>query len=481
MNDSNDFSAPDPVTGFGISAQPDSSSDPRQAVPPPEVGAESARPVAFCQTCGRGLTSETARPVGQAVFCEPCLEARLAGGPVQPPPPAGPYGQVPYGPAVNPGARSLPNPGLATILGFIPGVGAMYNEQYAKGIVHLIVFVLLIIITGSYGIFGIFIAGWEFYMAIDANHTARARRDGLPLPNPFGLNDIGERLGFGKAWPAASGSASGATSAAQQAARGATAEASRAVRDAVDYASQTFGRNPQQPAQPYGAPVPPNGAAAQPTAGAVPPYGQAWTTTYTGGPAAYPPPYSAPYPPPYPVEPPLGTPAPLRRFPVGAAWLIGLGCIFLLANTGLFDAFHTHAVIGLAFIGLGAWVFTRRMNDSGLSWQNDGSRMYRYRVFRALRVSVWLVAIGIWLLLDAFRWVHLHYTWPIILIIAGVMALLERVFANAATLAAYQATPEAYVPGQPETPAAAESVRPAGSAAPAETSIESVRPTPGGN
>ena len=38
-------------------------------------------------------------------------------------------------------------------------------------------------------------------MAIEAHHTAKARRDGTPLPNPFGLNDLSERLGFGKAWP----------------------------------------------------------------------------------------------------------------------------------------------------------------------------------------------------------------------------------------------------------------------------------------
>ena len=256
MNDSNDFSAPGPVHGSLIDAQADSASEASEARA--ESQSESPRPVAFCQTCGRPLTRETARPVGQAVFCEPCLEARLAGGPAggpaQPPPPPGSYAQTPYasgfGSGLDPAAPSLPNPGLATILGFIPGVGAMYNEQYAKGIVHLIVFVLLIIITGSYGIFGIFIAGWEFYMAIDANHTARARRDGLPLPNPFGLNEIGERLGFGKAWPGAPGTSAGAGSAAQQAARGATAEASRAVRDAVDYASQTFGRNAPPPAQP---------------------------------------------------------------------------------------------------------------------------------------------------------------------------------------------------------------------------------------
>ncbi len=76
----------------------------------------------------------------------------------------------------------------------------MYNEQYAKGIVHLVVFAVLVSLADNHGIFGLFIAGWVFYMAIEAYHTAAARRDGRPLPNPFGLNDIGERLGFGKAW-----------------------------------------------------------------------------------------------------------------------------------------------------------------------------------------------------------------------------------------------------------------------------------------
>ena len=33
-------------------------------------------------------------------------------------------------------------------------------------------------------------------MAFEAYHTARCRRDGLPLPNPFGLNDLGHKLGF---------------------------------------------------------------------------------------------------------------------------------------------------------------------------------------------------------------------------------------------------------------------------------------------
>ena len=89
-----------------------------------------------------------------------------------------------------------PNPGLATLLGFIPGVGAMYNGQFVKALVHVLVFVVLIGIAGDHPIFGLFIAAWVLYQVFDANQTAMARRDGLPLPDPFGLNELGHRLGI---------------------------------------------------------------------------------------------------------------------------------------------------------------------------------------------------------------------------------------------------------------------------------------------
>src|ERR1700744_6533934 len=173
---------------------------------------------AFCQNCGKPLCPESPRPVGSAVFCDPCLAARLAG---TTPPAGGSYSATdssanytgaPIPPPPLPGE---PNPGLAALLGFIPGVGAMYNGQYAKGVVHLVVFAILVSLANENGIFGLFIAGWVCYPGIEAHHTAKARRDGTPLPNPFGLNDLGERLGFGKAWPGAQpgtpGAASGAT------------------------------------------------------------------------------------------------------------------------------------------------------------------------------------------------------------------------------------------------------------------------------
>src|ERR1700727_618605 len=173
--------------------------------------------VAFCQNCGKPLCQECARTVGSAVFCEPCLATKLASGN-----PVGTYTETPaggnYAYTGNAGGvdynvtgtipppypAGAPNPGLAALLGLIPGVGAMYNGQYAKGVVHLIVFAVLVSLSDEHGIFGLFIAGWVCYQVIEAHHTAKARRDGTPLPNPFGLNDLGERLGLCKSWPGVS-------------------------------------------------------------------------------------------------------------------------------------------------------------------------------------------------------------------------------------------------------------------------------------
>ena len=51
--------------------------DERNAGPEGQTGAGER--VAFCQQCGKGLTNETIRRVGSAVYCEPCLVARLEG------------------------------------------------------------------------------------------------------------------------------------------------------------------------------------------------------------------------------------------------------------------------------------------------------------------------------------------------------------------------------------------------------------------
>lgn len=172
---------------------------------------------AYCQNCGKPLCSQCVRSVSGVIYCEQCLAAKLGIGGTTYSFSGTTQGGVNYnisGATPGPGA-DVPNPGLAALLGFIPGVGAMYNGQFIKALIHVLVFVVLIGITGEHGIFGVFIAAWVFYQVFDAHQTAKARRDGLPLPDPFGLNELGQKLGIpNRPWPP---SASPSAAAAQAA------------------------------------------------------------------------------------------------------------------------------------------------------------------------------------------------------------------------------------------------------------------------
>ena len=76
--------------------------------------------VAFCGQCGRPVCSECRREVRGMAYCESCIAARL---------------QAPGIPGVSgPGVES--SPGVALALGFIPGVGAIYNGQIPKALIQ---------------------------------------------------------------------------------------------------------------------------------------------------------------------------------------------------------------------------------------------------------------------------------------------------------------------------------------------------------
>jgi len=351
---------------------------------------------AFCQNCGKPLCTECVRNVGTSVFCEPCLAARVAATAPQPGYSApgytrGPAGYAPGMPPVTPGE---PNPVIAAILGFIPGVGAMYNEQYAKGIVHLMVFALLVSLTSDVNdIFGLFIAGWEFYMAIEAHHTARARRDGTPLPNPFGLNDLSERLGFGRAWPSTAATA-----------------------------------DPSAGSAPYTAP---DASAANPGAPPASAYAPPYTYTPPVSNWAVPPDaaaYGMPPVPPVPPMPPFPDPnlSYYRRIPTGAIWLIVLGLFFMISSTHAFYFLHGRFLGPLLLIGVGVWIFVRKMTATGQGIENDGTPMYHYRLGSAIRSSFWVAVTGLIWLLDELHILPWSRSWPLYLIGAGLMMFLRR-------------------------------------------------------
>jgi hypothetical protein len=156
--------------------------------------------VAYCRACGKALCTECKRTAQGTIFCDEHAPA-VAGTPVTDtdprltePRPSGSGASV---------ATNDVSPGLACLLGFIPGVGAIYNGQYAKGLVHAIVFGLLVSITssGTAGdlepLFGILIGVWVMYMALEAYHTAQKRRAGEPVDEFSSILDVhGRRGGF---------------------------------------------------------------------------------------------------------------------------------------------------------------------------------------------------------------------------------------------------------------------------------------------
>jgi TM2 domain-containing membrane protein YozV len=121
------------------------------------------------------------------IYCQdhvpvPVYGAAPAGGPMGAAPPPNPYAQ----PAPAAAYPVTTSPVLAFILGWIPGVGAIYNGQYIKGLVHAIIFGLLVsVISESEGaaapLLGITMAAFVFYMPFEAFHTAKRRQLGLPV------------------------------------------------------------------------------------------------------------------------------------------------------------------------------------------------------------------------------------------------------------------------------------------------------------
>jgi len=217
-----------------------------------------------------------------------------------------------------------PSPGLAALLGFIPGVGAMYNGQFVKGMVHLVIFAVLVSAAHVFGVFGLFVMGWIFYQVFEAYQTAKARRDGDPLPDPLGLNELSNSIVGGMRPP--SGPPQGPPPGA-----GATG------------ANQSAEQAANQP--PYQAP-----------------YQAPYQSAY-GGPGVPPIPPIPPIPP-FPPVPPMHW---RRREPVGAVILIALGVMFLLGQFDWFSWHWFHFSWPILLIGLGVWLIVRRLQCSHIA------------------------------------------------------------------------------------------------------------------
>jgi hypothetical protein len=141
----------------------------------------------YCRNCGKPMCPACTRPVRDVLYCEDCL-AKFTGV------------ASPREPFINNSPASAPqtsprlsgnNPSVALILGFFPGLGAVYNGEYNKALIHIVVFAALIVgLNSDLGdgpetAVALLLTGFILYMALDAMRTAKAKTTGDGVADPL--------------------------------------------------------------------------------------------------------------------------------------------------------------------------------------------------------------------------------------------------------------------------------------------------------
>ena len=150
----------------------------------------------YCRNCGKPMCAACARPVRDVLYCEECLATVMghpAPAPAQPAVPAAAPPMPAYAPPTVPAPRppGSNSPTIAFILGLFPGLGAIYNGQYNKGLIHIAIFASIIVALstdigeGLGAMLGIFLAGFVFYCAFEAMRTAQAKNLGTAPADPL--------------------------------------------------------------------------------------------------------------------------------------------------------------------------------------------------------------------------------------------------------------------------------------------------------
>ena len=129
---------------------------------------------ANCVVCGRPFCQDCLAQLAEGYTCSECRSRKER-------------------PGKTPDSQNLCSPGTAFGLGLIPGVGALYNGEYLKAFVHVMIFGFLISLANSPNLgtfeplFVWLTIGFYFYMPLVAYHTAKSRllqSKGLLLANP---------------------------------------------------------------------------------------------------------------------------------------------------------------------------------------------------------------------------------------------------------------------------------------------------------
>lgn len=149
----------------------------------------------YCRNCGKPMCTVCVRPVRDVLYCEECLANVIGLSAPQPVTTAAGAGVSPVATAMpplgGPPAHRAGNPGVAFLLGLIPGLGAIYNGEYNKALIHIVVFAAIIVgLSSDVGdgaavALSFVLVGFIFYMAVDAMRTVRARNSGEAVQDPL--------------------------------------------------------------------------------------------------------------------------------------------------------------------------------------------------------------------------------------------------------------------------------------------------------
>jgi len=146
---------------------------------------------AFCTHCGKPLCAQCVHEIRASVYCENCLAEAMSG----------------RAQSSAQGVKQIAggsSPEAAFFLGLIPGVGAIYNAEYFKAALHLMIFATLVTLVDSATrstetVLGFLAFGFFCYMPFEAYFTAKKRkmaREGIELTTPF--DQLVEKFGISK-------------------------------------------------------------------------------------------------------------------------------------------------------------------------------------------------------------------------------------------------------------------------------------------
>lgn len=284
----------------------------------------AADATAYCQHCGKPLCALCVRTWGERALCEPCHASAAAAT------------------AAESASRSMPHPALAAVLGFIPGVGAMYNGQLAKALAHVVIFAIFVVLSHVSVIFALLIPAWVLYQVFEAYQTAKARVEGKPVPDHLGLNEISTR------W---------------------------------------LGGLPAEPIETRSAPP-----------------GRVIDT----------------------AEPNAASPSRSRE-PAWAIVLIVAGLLLLSRTLGIFEAQWLSRTWPILLVLFGIWLLTRNLLEVSRTKAMSGGK----KITHAVRGPSFLILLGALWSLDRWNVLSFRQSWPLFLILGGLLILFERAAASA--------------------------------------------------